>query len=87
MRTVVSNLPTRTKCESEGAEMATGGEPSTLSPTVLQVIDRFVAAMRADDGIQNDAIERLENLCRKGAVPKPDEINAALFEAPTDGQT
>ena len=60
---------------------------SVLSPTVVQVIDQFAAAMRADDSIENDAIDRLEKLLRKGAVPKPEEINAALFDPPPDGAT
>jgi hypothetical protein len=51
-----------------------------LSPTVLQVIDQFAACMRADDGIEGVAIDRLEKLLRKPTVPKPDEINAALFD-------
>lgn len=55
------------------------------SPTVLRVIDQFVSAMRADGAVQNDAIDRLEKLLRKGDVPKPDEINKALFEPPPDG--
>lgn len=63
--------------------MATENESTALSPTVLQVIDRFVAAMRADDAIPNDAIDHLENLLRKGTVPKPDDISAALLEAPS----
>ena len=58
-----------------------------LSPTVLDVIKQFTAAMRADDGIQGEAINRLEQLLRKGAVAKPDEINAALFDPPSDGET
>lgn len=58
-----------------------------LSPTVLHVVEQFVAAMRADDGIQGDAIRRLEKLLRKGTVAKPDEINAALFDPPPDGET
>jgi len=57
-----------------------------LSPTVLHVIEQFVIAMRADDGIQDDAIDRLEKLMRKGAVAKPDEINAALFDPPSDSE-
>ena len=57
-----------------------------LSPTVLHVIEQFVIAMRADDGIQDDAIDRLEKLMRKGAVAKPDEINAALFDPPPDSE-
>jgi len=58
-----------------------------LSPTVLHVIEQFAAAMRADDGIQDDATDRLEKLLRKRAVAKPDEINAALFDPPPDGET
>ncbi len=57
-----------------------------LSPTVLQVIDQFTARMRADDGIEGDAIDRLEKLLRKPAVPKPDEINRALFDPSPDGE-
>ena len=57
-----------------------------LSPTVLQVIDQFAARMRADDGIESDAIDRLEKFLRKPAVPKPDEINAAFFGPSADGE-
>lgn len=57
-----------------------------LSPTVLQVIDWFTARMRADNGIGGDAIDRLEKLLRKPAVPKPDEINRALFDPSPDGE-
>lgn len=66
--------------------MASDHIPVPLSPTVSQVIDQFVAAMRADDGIPDDAIDRLEKILRKATVPKPDDINAALFELPPDGQ-
>ncbi len=59
-------------------------ESTVLSPTVSQVIEQFAAAMRADDGIGDDAIDRLEKLLRQGAVPKPDEINATLFGPPPD---
>ncbi len=48
--------------------------------TVLQVIEEFVEVMRADPDIPDDAINRLEILLRKGTVPKPDDINEALFE-------
>lgn len=57
-----------------------------LSPTVLHVIEQFIAAMRTDDGIQDDAIDRFEKLLQKGFVPKSDEINAALFDLPPDGE-
>ena len=58
-----------------------------LSPTVLHVIEQFAAAMRADDGVEGHTIDRLEKLLRKGAVPKPDEIKAALFDPSPDGET
>ncbi len=67
--------------------MANGNAHIVASPTVLQVIEQFVVAMRADPGIADDAIARLDNLLRKGTVPKPDEIKAALFESPPEGQT
>jgi hypothetical protein len=56
------------------------------SPTVLQVIDEFTARMRADDGIEVDAIDRLEKLLRRPAVPKPDDINKAMFDPSPDGE-
>ncbi len=58
-----------------------------LSPTVLHVIEQFASAMRTDNGINDDAIEQLEKLLQKGSVPKPDEINAALFDLSPDGET
>ena len=57
-----------------------------LSPTVLQVIEKFAEALRTDEGIEGDAIDRIEKLLRKGVVPKPDEINMALFSPPQDGE-
>lgn len=64
--------------------MANDNDPIGVSPTVLQVIEQFVAAMRGDPGIADDAIDRLNNLLRKRTVPKVDEINAALFEVSQD---
>ena len=64
--------------------MANENDYIDISPTVLQVIEQFVATMRADPGIADDAIDRLNNLLRKGGVPKLDEINAALFEPSQD---
>jgi len=58
-----------------------------VPPTVLQVIEKFVTAMRADPAIADDSIDRLKNLLLKGTVPKPEEINAALFEALQDRQS
>jgi hypothetical protein len=65
--------------------MANEDRPVSLSPTVSQVIDEFTARMRADDGIKGAAIDRLEKLLRKPAIPKPDEINAALFDPFLEG--
>lgn len=62
-------------------------DPMVVPQTVSQVLETFVAAMRADPAIPADAISRLETLLCKGAVPKPDEINAAMFETPPDGET
>lgn len=66
--------------------MTTKDDLISLSPTVLQVIDQFTNAMQGDDGIDNDAIDRLEKLLQKGAIPKPDEINTALFVPTSDDE-
>jgi hypothetical protein len=66
--------------------MAKDDETATLSPMVVQVIDQFAIALRADDKIADGAVDRLEKLLRKGIVPKPDEITAVLFEPPPDGE-
>ena len=57
-----------------------------LPQTVLQVLEQFVDEMLADPDIPNDAIKRLEPLLHKGTIPKPDDINAALFKTPTGGE-
>jgi hypothetical protein len=57
-----------------------------VSPTVLMVIEQFVTAMRADPAIANEAIERLDNILRKGTVPTPNEISTILFEPLSEGQ-
>ena len=67
--------------------MANENDHVVVPQTVQQVMEQFVAVMRADKDIPDDAISRLETLLGKGAVPKPDDINAALFEPPTDGET
>lgn len=59
--------------------------PSGLSPTVLQVIDAFVAALGADSDIDKAAAGRLEKLLKQGSVPKLDDISAALFDLPKGG--
>ena len=51
-------------------------------PTVIHVLEQFVTGMRGDTDIPNAAIDRLEYLLRKSAIPKSDEIGAALSEPP-----
>ena len=60
--------------------MANDDDLIGLSPTVLQVLEKFVAAMRADGEIDGEGIDRLEILLQQGAVPKPDDIYTALFD-------
>jgi hypothetical protein len=57
-----------------------------IPPTALQVIEEFVAVMHADPDIPDDAINRLETLLIKGMIPKPDDINKALFESSTESE-
>ena len=58
---------------------------SSLSPTVLKVINEFVAALRADDDVDEAAADRLERLLKQTSVPKPDDIRAVLFDPPKGG--
>ena len=55
-----------------------------MSPTVKKVLDEYVAILHADDGIDNEAVDRLDALLREGKVPKFDDIEAAL-SAPSKG--
>ena len=57
-----------------------------IPPTALQVMEEFVAVMHTDPDIPDDAINRLEILLLKGVVPKPDDINKALFESSTESE-
>ena len=66
--------------------MANENRRVALSSTALHVIEQFAAAMRADDQVDDHSIDRLETLLRKGVVPKPDEINAALFDPPAESE-
>lgn len=52
-----------------------------IPPTAQQVIEEFVTVLHADPEIPDDAIKRLESLLIRGLVPKPDDINKALFES------
>lgn len=50
-----------------------------ISPTVKKVLDEYLAALHADEEIDNEAADRLDALLRKGKIPKPDDIDVALF--------
>ncbi|MFH1741725.1 MAG: hypothetical protein ABIH23_22185 [bacterium] len=67
--------------------MANENNQIILSPTVCHVIKQFAAAMRADAAIPENAIDRLEKLLLSGIMPKPDDINKALFEPQRDINT
>lgn len=69
-----------------GMEMANENDHIVVSPTVLKVVEQFVAAMRADSAIADEATDRLDNALRKGTVPTPNEISAILFEPPPEDQ-
>jgi len=64
--------------------MTNGEEQESLSPTVSQVIENFVDAMRNDSEIENSAVDRLEELLLKKSIPKSDEISIVLFDAELD---
>lgn len=54
----------------------------SISPTVKKVLDEYIAVLHADDEIDNEAVDRLNAVLRKGKVPKFDDIDAALFPPP-----
>lgn len=54
-------------------------ENDPLSPTVTKVLDEYLAALHADADIESETADRLDALLRRGRVPKPEEIDAALF--------
>jgi hypothetical protein len=54
----------------------------SISPTVENVLDEYLAVLHADEEIDNGAADRLDALLRKGKVPKFDDIDTALFSPP-----
>ena len=60
-------------------------EDEPLSPTVTKVIDAYLEGLNSDGDIDDEAAERLEDLLRQGDVPKPADIDAALFPLDDDG--
>jgi len=53
----------------------------------MQVIDEFVAEMREDTSIDADAVDRLEELLGRGAVPKPEDLANAIVGPPPDTES
>lgn len=58
-----------------------------LSPTVTKVLDAYLEALTGDADIDDDAAARLDVLLRQGKVPKPADIDAALFPPVKAGGT
>jgi len=54
----------------------------SISPTVEKVLDKFIAALHADEDIDTAAADRLDVLLRGHKVPKVDDIDAALLPPP-----
>jgi hypothetical protein len=54
-------------------------EDESISPTVKKILDEFITNLRADDEIDNQAVNRLDELLRNGKLPKFDDIDEALF--------
>lgn len=63
--------------------MASSDDSISLSPAVVQVVDQFVTAMRADEQVPNYFIDRLDATLRQGTVPKPDQLTI-LFTPPEE---
>ena len=64
--------------------MASSDDSISLSPTVVQVVDQFVTALRADEQVPDHAIDRLDATLRGGTVPKPDQLPEILFAPPEE---
>lgn len=56
-----------------------------LSPTVTKILDAYLEALKGDSDIDNEAGRRLDDLLRQGKIPKPSDLDAALFPA-DDGE-
>ena len=56
-----------------------------ISPTFEKVLQKFEGALEADDGVDEASINRIIALLQIGKLPKPEEIEEALFGAPEGG--
>ncbi|NMM43871.1 hypothetical protein HH303_05245 [Rhodospirillaceae bacterium KN72] len=50
-----------------------------LSSTVNKVLDEYLSALHADEEIDDESANRLDELLRKGKAPKFEEIDSVLF--------
>ena len=57
-----------------------------LSPTVKKVLDAYLEALKGDSDVDDEAAARLDAVLRQGKVPKPSDIDAALFPS-DDGES
>ncbi len=57
----------------------TEAKDEPLSPTVTKVLDAYLEALKGDSDIDDEAAGRLDDLLRRGNVPKPADIDGALF--------
>jgi hypothetical protein len=57
-----------------------------LPPVVRQVFDQFVEEMRNDPEIDGETLDRLEALFFDGDVPRPEDLDEALYGLPLEGQ-
>jgi hypothetical protein len=55
-------------------------QENPLSPTVSKVLDEYLATLKGDEEIDNEAAKRLDTLLRQGKVPKFEDIDTALSE-------
>ena len=56
-------------------------------PIVTKVLDEYLTVLRADEEIDSEAAEQLDELLRKGKAPKPDDIDATLFPPSKGGKS
>ena len=63
----------------------TEADDEPLSPTVTKVLNGYLQALTGVSDIDDEAAGRLDYLLRQGRIPKPADIDAALFPA-DDGE-
>ena len=61
-------------------------QASQLSPVVMRVIEQFVVDMRDDSEIDEATVRRVESLFLEGDVPRPEDLDVALYGPTPEGQ-